>query len=75
MYSLDIEFPQWELQGDYVAAELTPVNVKAIRWIRSEDDMKQLIENIKDCKAIGMSVIQHSYRSYLGYCSVIMVGF
>ena len=49
------------------------MDVGSIKWVEDEDSMIQLVRILKNQRVIGVSVIQHSYRSYLGYCSVIMV--
>lgn len=70
---IDIEFPEWELSGNVVFN--TPSNVEELELISivTEDGIVQLIKELQECNVISVSVIQHSYRSYLGYCSVIMV--
>lgn len=42
--------------------------------VDTEEGMTQLIGVLKNCRFISVSVIQHRYRSYLGYSSIIMVG-
>ena len=41
--------------------------------VDTEEGMTQLIAVLKSCRFISVSVIQHRYRSYLGYSSIIMV--
>lgn len=43
-------------------------------FIDREEQLVELIASLRSARCLGVSVIQHSYRSYLGYCSMIMVG-
>ena len=52
-----------------------PLSVEetTVCMINTEEGIKELITELKKYNAISVAVIQHSYRSYLGYCSVLMV--
>lgn len=71
--SSDIKFPTWEIEETVSYTQESPVDVGSIQWIEDEESVLQLVQILKRQRVIGVSVIQHSYRSYLGYCSVIMV--
>ena len=49
------------------------VEETTVCMINTEEGIKELITELKKYNAISVAVIQHSYRSYLGYCSVLMV--
>lgn len=52
-----------------------PLSVEetTVCMINTEEGIKELINELKKYNAISVAVIQHSYRAYLGYCSVLMV--
>ena len=39
----------------------------------TENGIRDLVVQLRNCPMISVSVIQHRYRSYLGYSSIIMV--
>ena len=41
--------------------------------ITTEEGIHDLVTQLRHCPMISVSVIQHAYRSYLGYSSIIMV--
>ena len=42
-------------------------------FITTEAAVRSLVADLLHCNVISVNVIQHSYRSYLGYASIIMV--
>lgn len=42
-------------------------------FITTEEAVRSLVADLLHCNVISVNVIQHSYRSYLGYASIIMV--
>ena len=70
---IDIEFPQWEYEGNIDNYPFTSLEDTPYTFIETEQGIRNLITSLKQYKAVAVNVIQHSYRSYLGYCSIIMV--
>lgn len=70
---IDIEFPRWEYEGNIDNYPFTSLEDTPYTFIETEQGIRDLIASLKQYKAVAVNVIQHSYRSYLGYCSIIMV--
>ena len=71
--STDIEYEDWEVQGNFSIPPLLELSATPVEVIDSEERMKNLVSVLQTCRFISVSVMQHRYRSYLGYCSVIMI--
>ena len=56
-------------------APLRSLDETPFTMITTEDGIRDLVAQLRNCPMISVSVIQHRYRSYLGYSSIIMVGF
>ena len=70
---VDLEFPEWEVRGELALPPFHSLAETPVVFIDTEEKIVELIETLKAFRCISVSVIQHSYRSYLGYCSMIMV--
>lgn len=70
---VDIEFPAWEVNGEFNLPPQQSIDDTPIVFIDSDEGIINLIATLKTHRCISVNVIQHSYRSYLGYCSMIMV--
>ena len=74
-YHLDIEYSDWEMNGEFEVEPLRLLDETPFTIIATEDGIRSLVTQLRQCRMISVSVIQHRYRSYLGYSSIIMVGF
>ena len=70
---VDIEYEDWEVRGDMTIPPLLELDATPVEVVDSEEKMKRLVSVLQTCRFISVSVMQHHYRSYLGYCSVIMI--
>ena len=69
----DIQYEEWESQGSIDIPPMLSLEATEVVVVDTEEGMTQLIAVLKSCRFISVSVIQHRYRSYLGYSSIIMV--
>lgn len=63
------------MNGEFEVEPLRLLDETPFTIIATEDGIRSLVTQLRQCRMISVSVIQHRYRSYLGYSSIIMVGF
>ena len=61
-----MEFPDWEVRGDLGLPPSCSLDHTDVVFIDTEEQIVDLIATLKSFRCISVSVIQHSYRSYLG---------
>ena len=69
----NIEFADWEVKGDLSLEPMRSLEETPFMFITTEEAVRSLVADLLHCNVISVNVIQHSYRSYLGYASIIMI--
>lgn len=72
-YSLDIVYPDWELEMPSEIIQPRPENETPLTLIEDESGMVHLVEVLKKQKSIAVDLEHHDYRSYQGFTCLIQV--